>query len=431
MKKIYLLFFLCFAIFGCNSTNTDEHLNINSESINLIGNSLEVFKVINLSDRPIGWANSQNSPKNYGGYTSNNSGKIYDNVDSYEKLKQALSEAVERRIIFITGAIDLNAGKTPYDYIVNCGYGDEYSSYEDYKQKFAQTCVKDSKSELHDVQQNLFNAQKGQVRINIPSNTTIIGKNSQAAILNGEINITNKENIVIRNLKIWNAEDYFPLWYQSKENNFNSVYDNITIDNSKWIWIDHCTIGEDSYEYDKVTTPVGELDWVTYDGAIDIGRGSQFVTISWCEFNNHDKTMLIGYGPEYTEDEGKLQVTVHHNYFNNCKSRLPLVRYGTVHVYNNLYDCIDRNKSGFCVGAGYKSNIYAEKNVIKNCKYGFRTEKLSSGNNIAGLIYLEDNIDNSTYWDETKKAVSQKITWNPKSSYEYYCDEVSVIMNIK
>ncbi|MBQ7881177.1 MAG: hypothetical protein IJ312_00485, partial [Treponema sp.] len=75
MKKIYLLFFLCFAIFGCNSTNTDEHLNINSESINLIGNSLEVFKVINLSDRPIGWANSQNSPKNYGGYSPNNSGK--------------------------------------------------------------------------------------------------------------------------------------------------------------------------------------------------------------------------------------------------------------------------------------------------------------------------------------------------------------------
>ena len=114
--------------------------------------------------------------------------------------------------------------------------------------------VKDSKSELHDVQQNLFNAQKRQVRINIPSNTTIIGKTSEAAILNGEINITKKENIVIRNLKIWNAEDYFPLWYQSKENNFNSVYDNITIDNSKWIWIDHCTIGEDSYEYDKVIT---------------------------------------------------------------------------------------------------------------------------------------------------------------------------------
>ena len=191
-----------------------------------------------MSDRPIGWANSHNSPKNYGGYSPNNSGKIYDNVDSYEKLKQALSEEVERRIIFITNAIDLNAGKTPYDYIVNCGYGDKYSSYEDYKQKFAQTCVKDSKSELHDVQQNLFNAQKRQVRINIPSNTTIIGKNSQAAILNGEINITNKENVVIRNLKIWNAEDYFPLWYQSKENNFNSVYDNITIDNSKWIWID-------------------------------------------------------------------------------------------------------------------------------------------------------------------------------------------------
>ena len=120
--------------------------------------------------------------------------------------------------------------------------------------------------------------------------------------------------------------------------------------------------------------------------------------------------MLIGYGPEYTEDEGKLQVTVHHNYFKNCKSRLPLVRYGTVHVYNNLYDCIDRNKSGFCVGAGYKSNIYAEKNVIKNCKYGFRTEKLSSGNNIAGFVQTHRRAEITLVKAETKGSASTTPT---------------------
>ncbi|MEV5887651.1 hypothetical protein AB0L74_34320 [Streptomyces sp. NPDC052020] len=31
------------------------------------------------------------------------------------------------------------------------------------------------------------------------------------------------------------------------------------------------------------------------DGAVDIKRGSEFVTVSWNRFHDHDKTLLLGH----------------------------------------------------------------------------------------------------------------------------------------
>jgi pectate lyase len=194
--------------------------------------------------------------------------------------------------------------------------------------------------------------------------------------------------------------------------------DNIEIDGSKWIWIDHCSLGEDPWIYDKVQTPVGELPWVTYDGVVDIGKSSDFVTVSWCHFQNHDKTMLIGYGANFINDAGKLHVTVHNNIFENCKGRLPLVRYGTVHVYKNKYFCDDKNKSGFCIGVGYASKIFAEENHFSECKYGFRKENATSTDNDGKIFYI-NNVDGSSYYDSTRKAISENIGWNPQNSYIY------------
>ena len=399
-----------------------------AESLSYIGNSQSVVSAIALADRPLGWANAAGAPENYGGYDSSSSMKIFTDVSTYDELKNALTAATERRIIYVTDTIDLNNNKTPYDYIEECGYAEKFSSYEDYKQQFSATCKKDTQSSLHAIQQDLSSAQRKQARLSVPSNTTIIGTTDFAGIINGELTISGKENIVIRNIRFWNAYDYFPLWYQSGENNFNSIFDNITVDNSKWIWIDHCTLGENPYVYDTVKTPVGDLPWITYDGALDIGNGSQFVTVSWCHFQNHDKTLLIGYGSNYTMDENKLQVTLHHNYFENCKTRLPLVRHGTVHVYNNIYNC-PNNKSGFCIGVGYKSQVYAENNVIQNSKYGFRQETLDCDDATLGKIYYVGNNDLSTYWDISKKAPCKNLDWNPSSVYWYSLDDTESLFS--
>jgi pectate lyase len=72
------------------------------------------------------------------------------------------------------------------------------------------------------------------------------------------------------------------------------------------------------------------------------------VTISSNVFRRHDKTNLLGgndiagivpgYGP------GKIDVTFHCNYFQNTVQRMPRVRFGRVHVFNNYYQ-VERNQN--------------------------------------------------------------------------------------
>ena len=65
-----------------------------------------------------------------------------------------------------------------------------------------------------------------------------------------------------------------------------------------------------------------------HDGLLDIIRGSDLVTVSYNHFKNHDKGLLIGNSDSRADDEGKLRVTMHHNWFEDVKERSPRVRYG-------------------------------------------------------------------------------------------------------
>jgi pectate lyase len=66
-------------------------------------------------------------------------------------------------------------------------------------------------------------------------------------------------------------------------------------------------------------------------------RASTDVTVSWNKFEEHNKVMLIGASPEHLSDV-TIRVTVHHNHFLRTVQRHPRVRYGRVHVFNNLYE---------------------------------------------------------------------------------------------
>ena len=89
-------------------------------------------------------------------------------------------------------------------------------------------------------------------------------------------------------------------------------------------------------------------------------------TISYSTFENHNKTMLIGSSDSKISDEGKLHVTLHHNYFHDVVQRLPRVRFGQVHVYNNYFASDTTNGEyayAYALGVGKNSQIYAENNV--------------------------------------------------------------------
>ena len=99
-------------------------------------------------------------------------------------------------------------------------------------------------------------------------------------------------------------------------------------------------------------------------GQLDITDESDFVTVSWNQFTAHDKTMLIGNSDSATEDREHLRVTVHHNLFDGSGQRTPRVRYGKVHVYNNVYRADKTTNYRSSWGAGVESQIYAENNFF-------------------------------------------------------------------
>jgi pectate lyase len=145
------------------------------------------------------------------------------------------------------------------------------------------------------------------------------------------------------------------------------------------IWIDHCSFYDCS------------------DGALDITLGSDFVTVSWCKFyytanTGHNFVNLIGGSQDLGMiDSGKFHVTFHHNWWSTlCFERMPRVRFGRVHVFNNYADCTGNS---YCVRAGYLSELLVEGNYYDhiNRPYEYYFETTTDGDTAAGLINATGN----------------------------------------
>lgn len=407
------------AVKAGSATITAATKNGHSATCAVTVTSTVATNVIKASDLPDGWAGI-NGDSSFGGYGASSS-NIYT-VSDYSSFISALkcggkSYSNTKKIIYVSNEIDLNGGKTPYDYIKDAGKGGTYSSYEDWQSKFLATCIKNKASTLESDQSAFHKQQKNQSNIMIPSNTTIIGIADNAGFKNGTLYLKGVSNIVIRNLKVWDSLDYFPPWYQNSENNFNADMDCITVEGSTYVWIDHCTLGDTAHVYDTVSTPAGELSWVNYDALCDITKGSNYVTVSNCQFLNDDKVGLVGSTDTGTTygDTDKLKVTFHHNYYNNVGQRLPRVRFGQVHVYNNNYD----NVSSCCVVVGKSAQIYVENNYFSaNAGKAFDVKDKTAGVTSVGNKFVTTKNTTATGID---------ANWIPSSvsGYAYSVDDVA------
>ena len=259
----------------------------------------------------------------------------------------------------------------------------------------------------------LQDAWKKQIQLVVSSNTTIIGLNENSGIKGGTISIKDASNIALRNLTIQDAFDPFPK--MEGGDGYNAEWDGIVIDNSKNVWIDHCTF-EDTIclkdeDLDKVTPSDGETGknkWQTYDGLLDVKNASDYVTISYCLFKNHDKTSIIGSGDGETGDEGHLTVTFNNNYYLNCTQRLPRVRFGKVHAYNNYYTTDGKGRSNsYCFGVGYNAKIYSEANYFGD---GVGSASNMMKESMPGKIYSTGDYNYSG-------VSSSSVGWTPSYTY--------------
>jgi pectate lyase len=222
----------------------------------------------------------------------------------------------------------------------------------------------DPRGPLEDARKRSAKRHAEVAMVRLPSNTTLVGAAPGAGFERGGFMLERVSNIVIRDLRFSDAYDYFPEW-QPRDNEhgeWNSEYDNVSLRGAERVWVDHCHF-DDGRRPDKLE-PVRLGQRVQHhDGLLDITNQSDFVTVSWCRFQAHDKTMLIGSGDGKTTDEGRLRVTLHHNHFHGCKERTPRVRFGRVHVVANLFSADRAEDFGYSLGVGIRSRLFSEFNA--------------------------------------------------------------------
>jgi pectate lyase len=166
------------------------------------------------------------------------------------------------------------------------------------------------------------------------------------------------------------------------------------------IWIDHNTFSNG------------------YDGAVDIKRGSDFVTVSWNRVYNHDKTMLLGHSDDNaSQDTGHLRVTYHHNWFDATRQRNPRVRYGNpVHVYNNYYN----DNGDYGVAATIGSGVLVEGNYFENVDDPYH---LGEGDSGPGTLVARNNYLVNSGSGQTGGSVAS-------IPYSYSLDSASSVKSI-
>jgi pectate lyase len=216
-------------------------------------------------------------------------------------------------------------------------------------------------------------AQKARVQIAVGSNTTIVGLGKHARIRGAQLDLrgsssNQRSNVIIRNITFQDTFDCFPAWSPTDGalGSWNAEYDAIALRQIHHVWIDH-NVFEDKDTIDSTEPTYFGVHYERHDGLTDITNASNYVTVSWNQYRNHDKVMLIGSsdsGSTAAGDRGKLKVTIHHNLFLNLGQRTPRVRFGQVHVYNNYYQIIKNPGYVYSWGVGIESATYAENNFF-------------------------------------------------------------------
>jgi pectate lyase len=172
-------------------------------------------------------------------------------------------------------------------------------------------------------------------------------------------------------------------------------WDNMTLDNSTNIWVDHC-------EYQD-----------GMDGNLDIKNMADYITVSWCKFiylkapraggpggsDDHRFSDLFGSSDGATTDRGHLRVTMQHCWWaQGCKERMPRVRFGKVHMVNNFFNSTVASK---CVTAGFEADLLVESNVFENVNNAITTM-----DNTFTAVTSRNNIFTNTSGDTTNSGTA-------------------------
>jgi pectate lyase len=260
---------------------------------------------------------------------------------------------------------------------------------------------KNTAPEILQITGKIASASSTLITIKNGANITIEGAGKTGELQNVGLNIRDYVNVIVRNLTI--HEVLYP-------------NDALTLDNVQHAWVDRCEL------YSRIGEGIG-VD--TYDGLLDIKKGSSYITVSWNYLHHHMKCSLIGHTDNTGQqaEDGKIRVTYHHNWFSNTDGRNPSLRFGAVHMFNNYFDDI----TDYGIAARDGAHAKLENNVYHNVKLPMSTDKFPVDGLPNGYICETGNVLSGT---TGAKVISQTGCefWNTSTlPYAYALDPANAV----
>ena len=228
------------------------------------------------------------------------------------------------------------------------------------------------------------------------------------------------KNFEVRNLAFMNTpEDAIGMEGQQSDNTITAP-------------VERCWIHHNTFYCPHISAPA-ESDKSEGDGSCDFKRG-MYYTLAYNYFEYCHKTNLIG----SSDSSLQYNITMHHNVWYNCGSRIPLLRQANVHFYNNYVygDTTDSNAElSYVTSLRANCYMYSENNYYEGCKqvtdsknggnakfYGntllecfggcgatfvsSRTESVSSACAYNGTSYANFDTNSSLFYYDADKQIS-------------------------
>lgn len=256
-----------------------------------------------------------------------------------------------------------------------------------------------------------FDKVQNKTLYGLPGSALVNDVHSETVSKSGIMMIKNSSNIILRNLTFKGAGAY------DMDGN-----DNLTLQNCQHIWVDHCDFQDG------------------VDGNFDVNNGSDYISVTWCRFryliapwaggsggsNTHCYSNLVGGGDgNASKDEDHLNITYANCWWDEgCIERMPRVRFGKVHILNCLYTS---SKTNYCVGGGYRSNLYIENSAFINVKNPWKNYATKTGYTDYNVT-LKGNLGVGTKGTEDKQEKKGDISYFiPSDHYTYTAYDASLV----
>ena len=233
------------------------------------------------------------------------------------------------------------------------------------------------------------------------SNITLEGIGEDARIFQWGLTFKNCSSIEVRNITF---EDYTEDACSVEGNSGENITSAADFGSGR-IWIHHNTFEEGINYWDVCP----EQDKHEGDGATDFKRIAN-VTVSYNEYHNNHKTGLVG----ASNSDLTANLTYHHNFYNECMSRMPLARQANIHIYNNYYygstnenmslrasayafieNCYFENAKNPIVSAGDDKNGYGYAKIL-GCIFSGKTIDSKYADKLVVVTEREQAVENTT-----------------------------------